>query len=249
VARFILAGRPRPLITDAVKIGETFRRALMSCARGPVPAALSGRDDAGAPLRDPLHAHAFFLPEDQDEDGFIDHLVLFARPGLTAPVREAAQRLQRLWIDKRPRGPEDDAEDGREEWRLALEGFGAPQEFEDCALLRASRTWISATPYLRPRHLKGDDPTEETFLMVRTECERRGWPTPVVQIERGGGIRVSGADRSVLTFHRFRSRRGLVQPDRTGLSLRLTFSEPVLGPIALGFGAHYGLGLFRAAAG
>jgi CRISPR-associated protein Csb2 len=30
-----------------------------------------------------------------------------------------------------------------------------------------------------------------------------------------------------------------------GLSLRLTFEQPVRGPIALGFGSHFGLGLFE----
>lgn len=43
---------------------------------------------------------------------------------------------------------------------------------------------------------------------------------------------------------RFRSRRGLIQPNRLGSFWRLTFSEPVQGPLALGFGCHFGLGLF-----
>ena len=31
---------------------------------------------------------------------------------------------------------------------------------------------------------------------------------------------------------------------RAGAAFRLTFAEPVRGPLALGFGAHFGLGLF-----
>jgi CRISPR-associated protein Csb2 len=50
----------------------------------------------------------------------------------------------------------------------------------------------------------------------------------------------------VLQFRRFRSRRGLIQPDRTGAAIRLVFDTPLPGPIALGFGCHFGLGLFRA---
>jgi len=49
-----------------------------------------------------------------------------------------------------------------------------------------------------------------------------------------------------LDFRRFRSKRGLEQPDRQGSMLRLEFPEPVGGPVALGFGCHFGLGLFRA---
>lgn len=252
VARLILAGRPCPPITEAVKIGEVFRRALMARCKGPVPQALSGRDQNNEPLRDPSHAHSFFLPEDHDEDGFIDHLVLFARQGLTEKVRRAVEALRSLWIeDRRGRDDEDDTDGGRREWRLALEGFGGPDTYAECALLRCSQDWVSVSPYLRPRHLKGGDPWEETRVMVRSECERRGWPPPEVHLfgngaRAGRDISVGGGLRNVLSFYRFRSRRGLVQPDRAGLALRLVFPKEVCGPVALGFGSHFGLGLFRA---
>jgi CRISPR-associated protein Csb2 len=238
----------------------------MARVKEPIPGVLSGRDEAGAPLRDPQHAHAFFLPEDHDEDGFIDHLVLYARPGLDRAVRRAAEHLNKLWINPKdqerirrkdednPDDEEDEGDSGRREWRVGLEGFGTPEQFNDSTLLRRSRTWVSATPYLRPLHLKGDDPFEETCRMVRTECERRGWPAPKVQRDgcgpdAGRNINVGGRARNVLAFHRFRRRRGLVQPDRTGLALRLEFTEDVNGlpgPLALGFGCHFGLGLFHA---
>lgn len=48
-----------------------------------------------------------------------------------------------------------------------------------------------------------------------------------------------------IQFRRIRAKRGLKQPDRLGRLLRLHFDEPVDGPIALGFGCHFGLGLFR----
>lgn len=254
IARFVLAGRPLPVITDAVKIGEVFRRALMARVGEPVPVVLSGRDEGGEPLRDPQHAHAFFLPEDHDQDGFIDHLVLYARLGLGRPVRRAAEALRALWVeDRRARDRGEEGESGRREWRVALEGFGVPEHFGDSALLRPSREWVSVTPYLRPRHLKGGDPFDESCMMIRAECERRNWPLPEVRYDRddasaGRSIRVGGQPRNVLAFHRFRSRRGLIQPDRTGMAIRLEFPAVVSGPLALGFGCHFGLGLFRAEA-
>jgi CRISPR-associated protein Csb2 len=54
-----------------------------------------------------------------------------------------------------------------------------------------------------------------------------------------------GRKRRPIHFQRFRSRRGLSQPDRLGGFWRLTFPEPVEGPLALGFACHYGLGLFK----
>jgi CRISPR-associated protein Csb2 len=255
IARFILAGRPLPPLTDAVKIGEVFRRALMAHMREPIPAVLSGRDATGAPLRDPAHAHAFFLPEDHDEDGFIDHLLLYARPGLPQVVRRAAEELRALWLGDRLRRDEDETDaTGRREWRVALEGFGDPRQFSDSALLRRSANWLSATPYLRPRHLKGGNLFQETRRMVQDECAHRGWPLPEIQQEGNGPaagsiIRTGGQARSVLAFHRFRSRRGLMQPDRSGLAIRLSFREAIDGPVALGFGCHFGLGVFRGEAG
>jgi len=35
-------------------------------------------------------------------------------------------------------------------------------------------------------------------------------------------------------------------PADAGAVLRITFEEPVTGPLALGYGAHFGLGLFSA---
>lgn len=244
VARFVLAGRPLPPVTDAVKIGEVFRRALMARVKEPIPGVLSGRDEAGAPLRDPQHTHAFFLPEDHDEDGFIDPLVLYARPGLARAVRRAAESLPALWIDdRRARDTDEEGDTGRREWRVALEGFGTPEQFN----------WVSATPYLRPLHLKGGDLFEETCRMVRTECERCGWPVPEVQRD-GHGLEPAETSMSAgshatcshsTTFADGVDWYSRIAPD----SLSLEFTEDingVPGPLALGFGCHFGLGLFHA---
>jgi CRISPR-associated protein Csb2 len=68
---------------------------------------------------------------------------------------------------------------------------------------------------------------------VRRELAHRGFSDDVgVSLERG-------------SWHRFRSSKaGSSRLDRASLiGVRLTFSEPVDGPIALGALAHYGLGL------
>jgi CRISPR-associated protein Csb2 len=60
------------------------------------------------------------------------------------------------------------------------------------------------------------------------------------------GISVGGRLRRPVHYRRFRSKRGLVQPDTRGSFWTLTFDEPISGPVALGFGCHFGLGLFSA---
>ena len=248
VARLVLAGRPRPSILDAVKIAETMRFAVMAKWRGePPPAYITGRDAEG-PLREAQHAHTFWLPEDADGDGYIDHIVLFSRHGFCATARAKIGELAKLWVEQG--APDDAGERGRKEWRLALEGFGAPREFAgECRLLKASNIWQSVTPYLRPRF--GPKTIEETEKQIRRELELRGFPSPaslvVGDLERPE-IQASENRPPVhaIRFRRNRSRRGLVQPDALGCSVRIKFLLPVEGPLALGFGAHFGLGLFAA---
>ena len=238
VARFVLAGRPQPRMEDALRIGEIARWALMS-GKGVPPPELSGRDEDG-PLRDdPAHAHAFFLPEDADGDGLIDHLIVYCRHGFSGEARRRLDRLSRLWLAHGR--ADEEGERGRKEWRLALEDIAAPEAFgQVSALLRCSRTWTSVTPYLMPWHAKRNFGVVE---QITRETERRGiFP---------GLTNVTVPDQNALSkraikFHRIRSRRGLSQPDTLGCFVTLTFAEPVMGPLALGFASHYGLGLFAA---
>jgi CRISPR-associated protein Csb2 len=269
VARFVLAGRPRPRIEDTIRIGELMRLASLSKfdwttdevtgrKRPNAPGVVSGRDTDGHVLRDPQHRHAFWLPEDADGDGEIDHIVVAARDGFCAEVRSKLDRVTRLWDakTKRARDSEGEETEGREEWRLALEGFGKPGDFSnESRLLATSSTWESLTPFLAAGHLKSGGYEAE----IRRLTKLRGLPELAkVQYlrhdgtasddshERAIGTEIKGRHRRPIHFHRFRSRSGEKQPDALGTFLRLTFAEPVQGPLALGYGSHFGLGLFGA---
>src|SRR5699024_8061864 len=95
-------------------------------------------------------------------------------------------------------------------------------------------------PYLHPWHAKKRFGIED---QLRRECRIRGLPEP--EITALPHVSIRGRHRRPVHFHRFRTKRGLTQPDTRGSFWRLSFPEPVEGPIALGFGCHYGLGLFR----
>ena len=262
VARFVLAGKPRPHVFETIRIAETMRLAAMSKwgwaetggKKAPkAPAIISGRDDCGKPLRDEEHSHAFWLPEDADRDGLIDHVIVFAKAGFDRTVQGRLDCLRSLWIEHG--APDEEGERGRKEWRLALEGFGTREDFEsDSALLKSSTVWESATPYLRPWH--GPRGFEETETQIRRELSKRllrdGRAVRIEPILNAAGqpcyipVASDKPPEPVVKFHRVRARRGLDQPDAFGASLRLSFDEPIAGPLALGFGAHFGLGLFRA---
>lgn len=226
---FILSGKPLPRVEDSLRIGELMRIAVMSqfkrvLGEDGIPPIISGH---GLPASN-RHRHAFYLPWDSNGDARIDRVLMHIPDGIDPQQQHLIASIRKLW-----------QRDGSE-WQLVLESVGdhkiAP------ALTTASTTWESVTPWLHPWHAKKRFTVED---QLRRECRERGLPEPV-SMHPLDEVSV-GKDRQCrpLQFQRFRSRRGLTQPDRLGSFWRLNFPEPVSGPLALGFACHYGLGLFR----
>ena len=207
------------------------------------PREISGRSADGEPLKDPAHAHAFWLPEDADDDGWIDHVSVFIAGGIDDAVRAKLDRITRLWLPPKQHAAGDKAEPGNvQEWRLALEGFGTPVDFAGSSrILATSRQWQSVTPFLASGHLKGSGYAGE----VRRLLKRRGFDSTDVQVRQLKAIEVGGTQRRAIQFYRFRSRGREAQPDAAGALLHIVLPEPIVGPLAIGFGSHFGLGLFR----
>lgn len=225
--RFALYGRPLPRMEDAVRIGELLRVALMHLAEkhlGQVPVLLSGHDLPESNR----HQHAFFLPECNDQ-GRIDHILVHAPGGFESEHLRAIAKLNRLFT-----------RDGSE-WQVIFEGAGDLGLFADvCSHARTGLVWRSVTPYLRPWHIKKNFGVAE---QIRRECQLRGLPAPI-EIRSMSEVFVGSVPRRPVHFHRFRSRRGLTQPDTSGSLVEIVFPRVVSGPVALGFACHYGLGLF-----
>jgi len=241
----VLTGRPRPRVEDTIRIGELMRLAAMSrfgrdteTGRFKAPPQISGHGaDNGALRDDPGHAHAFWLPEDADNDGWIDHVTVWLPGGFDADAQAKLSGLRKLWMD------------AAQEWHLALEGFGQPEDFAPVSrLFGASRAWTSLTPFLAAGHLKkGGYEAEVRRLLVRrgilSDTEALG-----VRVHGEPAIHLkSGKDLRPIHFHRFRSRRSERQPDSQGAFLTVSLPVELAGPLALGFASHYGLGLFASA--
>lgn len=242
-ARFALYGKPLPRIEDAVRIGEALRAATMGRAKrllgaDCIPTELSGHDLPEGNR----HGHAFWLPEDADRDGAIDHLIVHVQAGLSP---EAVRTLTALDALKRSEG---------EPLRLMLEGIGTAQMLGTVSpLLQASTVWRSVTPYLHPWHLSKAELRSVSAAQAAVKeqifkewSQRTGRAAAIERIEFAEQIEVSRGGRKLrpLQFHRFRRKRGLVQPDTVGRVVTLHFAASVSGPVALGFGCHFGLGLF-----
>jgi CRISPR-associated protein Csb2 len=229
-ARLALAGRPLPHIEDAIRVGEAVRNAAIGSADrlqpGRVPIELSGHGFAGPAG----HRHAFYLPEDADDDGFIDHVLIHAPGTLSGDAVRALARMpdRGLWLD------------ASVTWQLILEGVWSSASDSGSRYGERAGVWRSATPYLRPWHRKRGFGTAE---QIGKECASRGLPH-VESVTVLPAVTIRGRPRRPVHFHRFRSRSSGPQPDAHGSVVEVAFAHAVAGPLALGYGCHYGLGIF-----
>jgi CRISPR-associated protein Csb2 len=150
---------------------------------------------------------------------------------------------------------------------LTVVGEGEPALFDGgVSLAREATVFRSVTPFVPCWHLKQRG-NGALLAQVQRELSNRSLPpASKVEIEtRGshgfqsvesvvlgkyaGDLRVRVGDRDdelSLRFRHVRRERGERRaPMNVGLSLRLTFEQPLRGPVALGFGSHFGLGLFE----
>lgn len=229
--RYAVYGKPLVRIEDTLKFGEWLRNAVLGKAKrvlgeDAIPALLSGH---GLPNEN-RHRHAFFIPE-ADNQGRISHAVIHIPDGFDADTRRALENLNKIWN-----------RDGQE-WQLILEQTGAKTDFaQSVPLLQQASVWQSRTPYLHPWHRKKNFDIE---AQIRRECRERGLPE-IVGIAAQETVELEGRKLRPVDYHRFRNKRGLTQPDSHGSFWQIAFAEPVAGPLLLGFGCHFGLGLFTA---
>jgi len=145
IVRYLLDVTPLPSITEALPVADLTHVAAMSVYGGPKKrksGVLSGRDRAGSPLTG--HEHAFYLPSDEDGDGRLDHITLYASMGFDEGHRKALSNLRAIYRYGR-----------RPDLSLMLLGMAdKPEELKGNVLMGPSRSWRSVTPYLLTRHPK-----------------------------------------------------------------------------------------------
>ncbi len=205
--------------------------------------ALTGMDEQKKPLQT-NHKHAHYLPLDLDEDGRLDHIIIYAPMKLDSLAQQAIMR-QRWTYTKNQTNP----------LATTCVGFGALDDFrrqlkqrngKRVPILEQSRTWVSLTPFIPARFVKKDG-KNSLENQIRTELETRQtsdgqpFPTPttIQKIDNDELV-----ERRLLRFIRTRPDDKQQPPVNMAFGIRLTFDQPVTGPITLGYASHYGLGLF-----
>ena len=105
--------------------------------------------------------------------------------------------------------------------------------------LGPSTVWESRTPFVAPRHVKRNG-TNTLINQIRSELTYRNLPEASVDILSRDETVARGMHR----FVRLRRDAAKAPPQDHFVSVRLTFAEPISGPLVLGYAAHFGLGLF-----
>jgi CRISPR-associated protein Csb2 len=239
----------RPLALDSTHtedVTRAVRGALLHHADDPPPAALSGHHPDGRPLDLPhvaflalpdlatpsstLLGVAIVLPRDIDtasRQAVLDAVGRWERHGLRLLLgRTGAARLERVV------------------------GSDPPGALDPTTWTHPSRRWASVTPVAldqNPGDLFARDPAEAAQAVQRAReivavgCEWIGLPRPS-SVEVTPRSAFDGAPTAARFMPFPRRGRGF---KRVCVHVDLRFGEPVAGPVLLGVGRYYGVGLCR----
>ena len=251
VARFAVASQAPPRLTEAISVAERVHQSLVKYSdNAPV---FTGRDEDGKPLSNHNHAHILCesnLALGKGRRGEITHVTVYAQKGFSRKERMALDRLTKVWGH------------GGHDIQMVLLGVGHREDFggtnadrgED-PVLTASRRWISRTPFVPTRHPKatraGVPKTDDGGLQIdgpehdlRRLLRANGLPDPI-SIRKTTDTDLAGHRTRWLHFRRGRKKGGGKKGTNMGYGFEIEFPEEVRGPIAMGYGAHFGLGLFE----
>lgn len=246
MARYTVVSKVAPSIAQTVSLADRIHKSLCKWSdqgSGPAP-VFTGKENDRSPRTD--HAHASIFCEANGPRDAITHVTIHAPMGFDGRAVRALRQLNKVWGH------------GGHDVRLVLHAIGAPGDFPGCPFTGTSKVWRSLTPFVSTRHGK-------TYKDGRPKMDANGWQigSPGHDLlrllaldPRLAGATISQSPARERPF-RFGSRRLATLEFQTirhsgsgrrgkdpGGAFTITFPEPVTGPIALGYGAHFGLGLF-----
>lgn len=256
-------GEVLPRLVDGLLRMEVLHARLVSHSdrrdgHGPSP-CLSGKDSRGEPLKD--HRHAWLLPASLEREGHIDHVLVHTAMKLDGRAHEALSRLRSFhlkdvltFVTLVGVGTREDFEHAVPYVRMAkvwesvlpfvpprhLKKQGASSLEGQVQAELASRG-LPPAERIEVEVVGGDYRAVSDFW----ELWQRRHPGELRIAARGDGAPLP-EERLATRWRHFRNARVLKPEQRppvaTSLGLRLTFAEPVRGPIALGYASHFGLG-------
>lgn len=255
------ASGDRPDIRAAAVIGRAMRDSLMSKWGDPIPEWLSGHSSDGTPSRE---AHLAVIPlahvGHQWSDGTWHGLALVLprareEAWVGAATQDAYANRQRFNNVLRSLSPPG-AEPGTIELRLGSLGLvrlrllDAPEQVDLTSLhprryQGQSARWTTATPIILDRHPKSSDTRAEAADMIAGSCIRIGLPKPErVLVHKHAAVTGAPSAWPAGGAPRW---SGWARPgslaSRPVTHATIQFGDKVQGPVILGAGRFFGLGL------
>lgn len=221
------AGFPVP-VTGALVVTEQARKALISVAdsRGLNCTAIHGHEP------DTPHVAYAALPfaGSKHADGRLMGLALLLPRQLEADQKKRV-RAAAMFLDKLYLGPTLGS------WSLSVDGDEWPVALRPRTWTGPARTWATVTPVLLDRFPKKNLPADSIIL---ESCRRSGLPEPI-GVKHDLYPMLGG----IAPVPEFKLQRNEKPRPEWGVHVKLTFGEKVRGPILLGRGRFFGMGLFR----
>jgi CRISPR-associated protein Csb2 len=246
-------------LTETIVLADRIHETLVSLSDGST--VFTGCDSNREPLHGNRHAYIFCESNGrqvEDNGGKITHIAIYAPMGFGSGDLKALENLSEIW--------------GENDLRVtvALQGLGQPEDFAVnsaensvgmdadrpfCPLLSRSMIWASRTPFIPTRHpkvtragaLKVDATTGLQIGSPEHEVRRllglENLPV-IASIEPIAGTLLGKTQNEWSSFRLSRDGGRGRRAGSRGYGFRIEFSEPVQGPLAVGYGAHFGMGLF-----
>ncbi|RTL02333.1 MAG: type I-U CRISPR-associated protein Cas5/Cas6 [Lysobacterales bacterium] len=221
-------------------LAQTVRATLLSLTPDPVPAVISGHEADRSPGR---RAHLAIVPlprvDDPHADGTPHGFALLMPDDLAADERaaigEACLRLDGATLRFRGYG----------DWHLQRLDAGeltqSARTLQPASWSGPATRWASATPLAFGHHPRPGHPQRDALVIVARHCADLGLPAPAA-VRFGPDSRLIGA----LPAAAFREgKAGERWCGQFLAHVEIDFAQPVAGPLVLGAGRHFGLGLMR----
>ena len=219
-----------PSVKDTLPFAERIRAKLMGIHKrimngdpGAVSRLFSGKDQEGVPLKG--HKHVYYQPLDMDGDGRLDRLSITSPEPFSRSELAALDRLKSIWQP-----------DGRPDVKFVLVSLLPDKPCQ------VSAKWVSATPFVTKRHYRRGRGRFDEWLRseIVKECHFHTLPVP----KRVEFIPTTMTGMRKIRWAEFIRSRKKSDPLR-GYGCILEFDSPINGPLAIGAGCHFGLGLFK----
>ena len=239
-------------VSSTLVVAEAVRRKLLGAAsrvfgKSEIPLLFSGHSESSRRSAEG-HKHIFILPVDTDNDGILDHVLVYAKQpfGDVLPLEDVLRTFGLAVGD------------------VKVEGMGVPQflvfmgaySVEDMQerfspWFKSSQCWESATPYYFSRHPKKSQIAFWKRELIKEIEEFHGLgkvkDVEILHPKHFKMLRDGTPRMTHLSTYKFIHKVGSarVRPAISlALGVRIHFNKPVKGPIMLGHGAHFGLGQF-----